>query len=265
MLSPERRDVGRGDTRRRGRGTGAPGVPAEAGPVLCGGGAVDRAGSRQAGQRERSPFGFTNPGHLHLPCVRWRTHFHAFLDKTTSDDCYARSTNHRPPGRGARGGRLRQRLPTGGVDVPLTGRSGEGRQRPPSVSERCLSVSPACLECAMSVPSLFELQTLGGLDLRSRDGAELRGLLAQPKRLALLIYLAVAQPRGFHRRDTLLALFWPELDQGRARAALRKAVLVVRQGLGPGALVGRGDEELGLAGGVVSCDAIGFERAVGER
>src|SRR6266702_3226018 len=81
MLSPERRDVGRGDTRRRGRGTGAPGVPAEAGPVLCGGGAVDRAGSRQAGQRERSPFGFTNPGHLHLPCVRWRTHFHAFLDK----------------------------------------------------------------------------------------------------------------------------------------------------------------------------------------
>jgi len=39
----------------------------------------------------------------------------------------------------------------------------------------------------------------------------------------------------------------------------------VRQGLGPGALVGRGDEELGLADGVVSCDAIGFERAVGER
>ncbi len=117
----------------------------------------------------------------------------------------------------------------------------------------------------MSVPSMFELQTLGGLDLRARDGAELRGLLAQPKRLALLIYLAVAQPRGFHRRDTLLALFWPELDQGRARAALRKAVLVVRQGLGPGALVGRGDEELGLADGVVSCDAIGFERAVGER
>ena len=117
----------------------------------------------------------------------------------------------------------------------------------------------------MSVPSMFELQTLGGLDLRARDGAELRGLLAQPKRLALLIYLAVAQPRGFHRRDTLLALFWPELDQGRARAALRKAVLVVRHGLGPGALVGRGDEELGLADGVVSCDAIGFERAVGER
>src|SRR5207244_12322073 len=92
---------------------------------------VDRAGSRQAGQRERSPFGFTNPGHLHLPCVRWRTHFHAFLDKTTSDDCYARSTNHRRPGRGARGGRLPQRLPTAGTAVPR--RPGAGRQRPTSL------------------------------------------------------------------------------------------------------------------------------------
>ena len=44
-------------------------------------------------------------------------------------------------------------------------------------------------------------------------------MLAQPKRLALLAYLASATPRGFHSRDTLLALFWPESDQERARNA----------------------------------------------
>src|SRR2546425_2770560 len=81
---------------------------------------------------------------------------------------------------------------------------------------------------------MIELRTLGAVDLRDGDGREVRTVVAQPKRLALLVYLAVARPRGFHRRDTLLALFWPELDQERGRAALRKAAHVVRQGLGPG-------------------------------
>jgi hypothetical protein len=37
-------------------------------------------------------------------------------------------------------------------------------------------------------------------------------ILAASKGAALLTYLAIATPRGFHRRDTLLALLWPELD-----------------------------------------------------
>jgi DNA-binding SARP family transcriptional activator len=115
---------------------------------------------------------------------------------------------------------------------------------------------------------MIELRTLGGVDLRDAGGKELRAVLAQPKRLALLVFLAVARPRGFHRRDTLLGIFWPELDQTRARAALRKAVLVVRRGLGEAGeqtLVGRGDEELGLADGTLGCDAVRFEAAVAER
>jgi DNA-binding SARP family transcriptional activator len=112
---------------------------------------------------------------------------------------------------------------------------------------------------------MIELKTLGAVELKGRDGREIRAVLTQPKRLALLVYLAVARPRGFHRRDVLLALFWPELDQAHARAALRKAVHVVRRGLGPDTLVGRGDEELGLAEGAVSCDASAFEQAVSEQ
>src|SRR6266566_6512202 len=109
---------------------------------------------------------------------------------------------------------------------------------------------------------MMELRTLGAVDLRRADGQELRGVLAQPKRLALLVYLALARPRGFQRRDMLLALFWPEADNEHARAALRKAVLVVRRELGEGVLLGRGDEELGFADRTVWCDVISFEQAI---
>lgn len=112
---------------------------------------------------------------------------------------------------------------------------------------------------------MIELKTLGPVDLRGRDGREIRAVLAQPKRFALLAYLAVARPQGFHRRDVLVALFWPELDQAHARAALRKAVHMVRRGVGPDALNGRGDEELGLVEGAISCDASAFQQAVAER
>lgn len=108
---------------------------------------------------------------------------------------------------------------------------------------------------------MIELHTLGAVDLRDAHGAELRGVLAHPKRVALLVYLAVAQPHGFQRRDVLLGLFWPNLDQQRARGALRKAVHVLRRGLGPETLVGRGDEEVGLAEGALRCDAVAFAQA----
>lgn len=108
---------------------------------------------------------------------------------------------------------------------------------------------------------MIELRTLGGLDLRDADGRELSGVLRQPKRFALLAYLAVATPRGFHRRDTLLGLFWPELDQEHARNALNQAVHVLRHSLGVDVITSRG-EELGLTVGAISCDANELERAL---
>ncbi|HVH11292.1 MAG TPA: BTAD domain-containing putative transcriptional regulator [Gemmatimonadales bacterium] len=108
---------------------------------------------------------------------------------------------------------------------------------------------------------MIELRTLGAVDLRDDHGAELRGVLAHPKRVALLVYLTVAQPRGFQRRDVLLGLFWPNLNQQRARAALRKAIHVLRRALGADTLVGRGDEEVGLREGALRSDTAAFERA----
>ncbi len=106
---------------------------------------------------------------------------------------------------------------------------------------------------------MIELRTFGRLDLTAPDPEAARGILVHPKRAGLLVYLALAQPRGFHRRDALVALFWPELDQDRARAALRKTLHYLRRALGAGALESRGDDEVRLAEGSVWCDAVAFE------
>jgi DNA-binding SARP family transcriptional activator len=111
---------------------------------------------------------------------------------------------------------------------------------------------------------MIDLRLLGTLDLRDADGRDLHGALAQPKRFALLAYLASTTPSGFHRRDRLVALLWPELDQEHARTALRKGVHALRTVLGEGAVVGRGAEELGLDPGVLRTDIVAFERALDE-
>jgi serine/threonine-protein kinase len=109
---------------------------------------------------------------------------------------------------------------------------------------------------------MIKLGMLGTLSLTHADRREVRAVLRQPRRLALLAYLAAATPRGFHRRDRLLALFWPELDQEHARAALRQALHVVRDALGADVIVTRGDEEVGLDFERIWCDVVAFDRAV---
>jgi DNA-binding SARP family transcriptional activator len=106
---------------------------------------------------------------------------------------------------------------------------------------------------------VIELRTLGRLDLHSAEGRELNALLAQPKRIALLVYLCIAQPRGFHRRDTLLGLFWPDADQEHARTSLRKSLHILRRALGEAAILSRGDEEVAADPHLISCDAVTFE------
>ncbi len=108
----------------------------------------------------------------------------------------------------------------------------------------------------------LRLQTLGSLDLTSSDGRRLLSVLAQPKRIALLVYLALGTRQGFKRRDTLLGVFWPETPEERARHALRQALYVLRRAIGSRAVVSRGDEEIGIDPDRVWCDAVAFERAV---
>src|SRR6476620_5610410 len=94
---------------------------------------------------------------------------------------------------------------------------------------------------------MIQLRLLGGLDLLDPNGrGELRSVLVQPKRLALLVYLGLAGDQRFRRRDTVVGLFWPELDAEHARGALRQALRFLRGELGPDALMTRGEEEVGV-------------------
>ncbi|MDB4900239.1 MAG: transcriptional activator protein, partial [Gemmatimonadetes bacterium] len=111
---------------------------------------------------------------------------------------------------------------------------------------------------------MIELRTLGTLELRGTDGQEFRRIIQQPKRLALLAYLAAATPRRFHRRDALLALFWPDLDTEHARGSLRRSLYFLRRILGDDVIVGRGDEEVGLAPDALWCDTVAFDEGLKE-
>jgi serine/threonine-protein kinase len=80
--------------------------------------------------------------------------------------------------------------------------------------------------------------------------------------LALLAYLALARPRGFHRRDTLIGLFWAETAQDHARNALRQAVHRLRHELGSDAILSRGAEELAVNSKDFWTDVGAFEDAL---
>lgn len=105
---------------------------------------------------------------------------------------------------------------------------------------------------------MLRLTTLGTIRLE-RDGAPVP--VPQPKRVALLAWLALARPHGFHRRDTLLGMFWPELPEARARNALRQALHQLRCACGDGAIVTRGMHEVGIDPAHLHCDAHAVDAA----
>jgi DNA-binding SARP family transcriptional activator len=103
--------------------------------------------------------------------------------------------------------------------------------------------------------SVFDFRVLGGIDLIAPDGRDLNTLLRQSKRIALLAYLSIAGRSAYLRRDKLVALFWPEYDDERARASLRTTIHALRSTLGEDAVIVRGVEEIRLNDSVVRCDA----------
>jgi serine/threonine-protein kinase len=109
---------------------------------------------------------------------------------------------------------------------------------------------------------VIRLQVLGTLRVEGADPAVADELTAQPKALALLLYLALARPAGLQQRDRLVGLFWPELDQDRARTALRGTLHRLRQVLGDDAIQSRGSESVELAPDRITCDALGFTEAL---
>jgi DNA-binding SARP family transcriptional activator len=106
---------------------------------------------------------------------------------------------------------------------------------------------------------VLQLHLFGPPEITAAGGS-VRAVLAQPKRFALLVYLALAEPRGAHRRDALVALFWPDRPEDAARAALSRATHFLRQSLGAELLIGRTVEELTVDHALLRSDVAEFER-----
>jgi DNA-binding SARP family transcriptional activator/Tfp pilus assembly protein PilF len=109
---------------------------------------------------------------------------------------------------------------------------------------------------------MVEFRVLGSLELRRFNGQAIPEILSHPKLVAILAYLAAAQPSGFHRRDKLLALFWPEQDEPHARHALNQSLYALRQALGGPVVISRGPEEVGLDWSDLHCDVAAFRDAL---
>jgi DNA-binding SARP family transcriptional activator len=103
---------------------------------------------------------------------------------------------------------------------------------------------------------MIDLRVLGALEVRATGPKEGQAMPTQPKRLALLLYLALAEPFGLQARDRLLALLWPEADDSSSRHSLRNALHALRQSLGDEAIVTRGESYVGLDAGAIRCDAL---------
>jgi DNA-binding SARP family transcriptional activator len=95
------------------------------------------------------------------------------------------------------------------------------------------------------------------VEVRLADETVQLEVLAQPKRLAVLLYLAVET--GYHRREKLIRMFWHESDDERGRNALNKAVHFLRRQLGEDTILSRGPDELSVNRDRLWCDATALE------
>ncbi len=94
---------------------------------------------------------------------------------------------------------------------------------------------------ALPAPPLYlrfimhELRCFGRVELVDGNGVAVRSVLSQPKRIALLAFLAIEQG-GSASRDHLVSLFWPDADPESGRHALSQALYFLRRSLGKRAL-----------------------------
>lgn len=109
---------------------------------------------------------------------------------------------------------------------------------------------------------MIRLTLLRGIGLFDETGTSIDRVVQQPKRLAVLAYLALVGRGVGCQRDALFGLFWPELTARRARQALNSTTHFLRQQLGQEIIERRGPDTIGLASGALWCDAAAFLDAV---
>ena len=110
----------------------------------------------------------------------------------------------------------------------------------------------------------FELRILGSTELNG-PLKDVDSLIRQPKRIALLAYLAMSTANGFRRRDQVIGFFWPELEQSQARTYFRKSLYAIREAFGEEVFTTRGEEELRVDSARLWCDAVALSDHLSEK
>ena len=99
---------------------------------------------------------------------------------------------------------------------------------------------------------------------RSSQGGHPDGCRARSTQAVGSAYLfGHREPDRYTRRDRLVAIFWPELNQHRARHALHQSLHFLRHHLGAGVLLANGAQEISVQPKLLWCDAVGFGDALG--
>jgi len=109
---------------------------------------------------------------------------------------------------------------------------------------------------------MIKLHAFGDIHLRNENGTLLDGIMRQTKRLALLILLACDSLNRPHRREEVISTFWPESDGPRGRNALRQALHVLRDELGPDIIQRNESEDLRVNRAQLSSDVDTFTQAI---
>jgi DNA-binding SARP family transcriptional activator len=111
---------------------------------------------------------------------------------------------------------------------------------------------------------MIRLQTFGYPALFADGGVPLNGLSRQTRRFGVFIYLACEPGSEPRLREDVIATFWPDADSSRGRNALRQALHVIREEIGPEALVADGSQRLWLDPDRFTTDVGAFTRALDE-
>jgi len=109
---------------------------------------------------------------------------------------------------------------------------------------------------------MIKCRVLGSPDLADGTGRQLHAILDNPRRFALLAYLAIEARGATVARDKLPAMFWPNLDSDQARVALRRNLLALRHDLGNEVIRGLGANLLIMNPDRFACDISDFENAL---
>jgi tetratricopeptide (TPR) repeat protein len=103
---------------------------------------------------------------------------------------------------------------------------------------------------------VIKLLTFGRPNLLDHYGLPVDTVLAQPKRLALLAYLAVAREGDFCSREEVVEMFWPALPRENGRNALSQSLNFLKTALGDDVIRTRGKTHIAIDRNVLWCDAV---------